>query len=291
MLVLSGMEWLPDKTMVRMQYFLQTGKHLHLDHPITFNEKMQAYKLTYKNPLMLQCTDKVEVRKFVEGRGLGEILVPVYMVGNKLEDIDFKALPEKFVIKTSDGGGGNEVLVCKSKTELGEEEFKHTVKRWLDAPKSKKHIAREWAYQNGYPRRLVVEQLLEDPLDPHKDIDDYKFFCFNGKFKIMQLHKDRHADHKAGFWDENLKFIPNVNILYPTFEKDVPLPENIKEMVKVAEKLSEGFPYVRVDLYNVGGKIYFSELTFYPASGYIPFNPDSFNMRLGNYFEFPFKNP
>lgn len=291
MAILSGMEWIPDSWMVRLQYFLQTGKKLHLKKPVLFNEKMQAYKLFYRDEEMLRCTDKVEVRQYVKEKGLEEILVPLYAIGNNLEEIDFENLPKKFVIKTSDGGGGNEVLICKDKATLDKKEFESTVARWLSAPKPKKHIAREWAYQNRYPRRLIVEQLLENLEDPEKDIEDYKFFCFNGKVRIMQLHKDRHANHKAGFWDENLEFIRDVNILYPTFDNDnVPeLPENIWEMVEISEKLSKGFPYVRVDLYNIDGKIFFSELTFYPASGYIPFNPESFNKRLGTYFQYPFK--
>lgn len=291
MLILSGFQWMPDELIVRIQYYLQTGKRLRLKNPQYFNEKLQAYKLFYRDPVMLECTDKLKVREFVEDRGLKEILVPIYGVFNSLEEIDFEKLPDKFVIKTNDGGGGNEVLVCDGKDKLNQKEFEKKVNQWLKAPKPKKHIAREWAYDNGYPRRLIVEQLLEEPEDPTKDIDDYKFFCFDGKYKIMQWHKDRRANHKAGFWDENLDFIENVNILYPTFEPDKAplLPENIQEMVEVAEKLSKGFPYVRVDLYNIGGKIYFSELTFYPASGYIPFNPYSFDKRLGSYFEYPFK--
>ena len=289
MLILSGLQWIPDKTMVRLQYYLQTGKRLKLKHPVLFNEKLQAYKLFYRDEMMKSCTDKIEVRQYVEEKGLKRILVPVIYIANNIDEIEFDKLPPKFVIKTSDGGGGNEVLVCKDKEALSKEEFYSTIKRWMEAPKPKKHIAREWAYQNGIPRRIIIEKLLEDPTDPEKDIDDYKFFCFNGKYKIMQLHKDRHANHKAGFWDENLQFIPNVNILYPTFDEAPVLPENMQEMVEVAEKLSKGFPYVRVDLYNVGGKIYFSELTFYPASGYIPFNPESFDKRLGEYFQYPFK--
>lgn len=290
MMILSAMQWVPDKTMVRLQFLLQTGRRLRLKNPESFNEKMQAYKLFYRDPVMLACTDKLEVRKYVKDKGLEEILVPLHQVAEGWEEIDFEKLPEKFAIKTSDGGGGHEVIVCPDKKALNKEDFLKTLRGWMEAPKPKKHIAREWAYQNGLPRRILVEQILEDPVDPSKDIDDFKFFCFNGKYKIMQLHKDRRGNHKAGFWDENLNFIENVNILYPTFDKDVPkLPDNIKEMVEVAEKLSKGFPYVRVDLYNIGGKIYFSELTFYPASGYIPFNPYSFDLRLGTYFPYPFK--
>lgn len=290
MLILSGMSWVPDKALVRLQYFLQTGKKLKLKNPDRFNEKLQAYKLFYRDPVMLRCTDKLEVREYVKERGLEDILVPVLNVWQDWKEVDYDKLPSKFVIKTSDGGGGNEVLICRDKENLNRKEVIDTLRGWMEAPKPKKHIAREWAYENGYNRKLIMEQLLEEPGNAQNYIGDYKFFCFNGKYKIMQVHRNRKTiHHKAGFWDENLKFIKDVNILYPTFDHAIDLPKNIKEMVKIAEKLSEGFPYVRVDLYNIGGKIYFSELTFYPASGYIPFTPDNFDKRLGKYFQYPFK--
>lgn len=288
--VLSTMNWVPDRLMLGLQYFIQTGKILRLDHPHTFNEKLQAYKYFHRDPVMLKCTDKVEVRDYVKEKGLEEILVPVYGIYDKVEDIDYSELPEEFVAKTSDGGGGSQVFICEKKNEKTKEDLEKNIEKWMSAPKPKKHIAREWAYDNGYPRRIIIEKLLHEEGKGGKDIIDYKFFCFDGKFKILQIHKDRYIAHKLGFWDENLNFLPGVWILYPCFEEVVELPSNIREMVKVAEKLAEGFPFVRVDLYNIDGKIYFSELTFYPASGYLKFEPTTFDERLSSYFNFPRKN-
>lgn len=285
--VLSLLNWMPDKIIVGIQYFLQTGRKLHLKNPETFGEYLQAYKLKYRNPLMHQCVDKAEVRKYVETKGLSEILIPQIGIFNSEDDINYKELPRKFVVKTSDGGGNNEILLCKDKKKLDEKDFRTTIKGWLQAPKSKKHIAREWAYDNGFPRRIIVEELLEE--SGKKDIDDFKFFCYNGKFKVLEWHKDRSTLHRAGHFDEKLQYLPQNKIYDTDFGRET-LPENIQEMVKVAEKLAEGFPFVRVDLYNVNGKIYFGEMTFYPASGYFMYRPESVNTWLGSFFTYPFEN-
>lgn len=285
--ILSTLSWWPDKLIVSLQYYLQTGKKLHLKKPVRFNEKLQAYKLYYHDPLMLECTDKVITREFVKNKGLEKVLVPYLKVYDKAEDIDYENLPDKFVIKTSDGGGSNEVIVCHHKDEEMINNLKKKTAEWMKFPRPKKHIAREWAYQNNYPRRIIVEPLLEE--SGKQDIDDFKFYCFNGKFRFLQWHKDRTGDHRAAHYDENGKFLPDVYIFYPTFDKAQPLPDNFDEMVKVAEKLSEDFPFVRVDLYNVNGKIYFSELTFYPASGYYTYCPEYVDEWLGSFFEYPFK--
>ena len=283
MIILSGLSWIPDKIILNIQYFLQTGEKLHLKKPVKYTEYLQAYKLYYHNPEMKGWVDKVEARNLVKEKGLKDILVPEIAVYNNPDEIDFNNLPKKFVMKSSDGGGSNEVVVCRDISKLDVNELKKTVSNWYKLPKSKKHIAREWAYENDYPRRILVERLLEDEKQ-RKDIDDFKFFCFNGKYKLLEWHKDRTTAHKAAHYDENLNYLPEF-YTYDTMHTDNPLPANIKEMVKVAEKLAEGFPFVRVDLYNVGGKIYFGEMTFYPASGYFLYRPDSVNVWIGSLFK------
>lgn len=285
--VLSMMSWVPDILMINLQYFLQLGKFPNLKHPKSFNEFIQAYKLTYRDPQMLRCTDKYEVRKYLEERGFGEYLVPLIGVYNKFEDIDFTKLPERFVIKTTDGGGGNEVIICKDKSEDTIDQLKKKVDNWMIKKKPKKHIAREWAYDNGYLRRIIVEELLEDTKG-NKDIDDFKFYCYNGKFKFMQWHKDRFTNHRAGHFDENLKFLPEICVSYPSFDHEPVMPDNIEEMREIAEKVSKQFPFVRVDLYSIKGRIYIGELTFYPASGYFHYQPEYVDNWLGSFFTYPF---
>lgn len=280
------MNWLPDSLMLQIQYFLQTGKRLRIKNAKTFGEHIQAYKLYYRNPLMHQCVDKVEVRNYVQRKGLEEILVPIIGIYQKPEEIDFEKLPDNFIIKSSDGGGNNEVKICRGKNEKEIEDLKPIIKEWIRAPRPKKHIAREWAYENNIQRRILIEQLLEQP--GKKDIDDYKFFCYNGKFQVLELHRNRSTNHQAGHFDRDLNYLDHVKI-YPIPLGDKTLPGNIGEMIKIAEKLAEGFPFVRVDLYNVEGKIYFGEMTFYPASGYFVYQPEEVNDWLGSFFEYPFK--
>lgn len=289
MMILSTLSWVPDPLILRLQYYLQTGEKLHLRKPVKFNEFLQAYKLYYRNPLMQRCVDKNEVREYIKEKGLEEALVPKIGIYDSADEIDFDSLPEKFVIKTTDGGGSNEVIVCRDKSWEDFIKIREKVNGWMKSPKPKKHIAREWAYENSYPRRIIIENLLEDEIQKN-DIDDFKFFCFNGKFKILEWHKDRSSNHSAAHYDENLKYLPDF-YTYENMHADHPLPSNIEEMVSVAEKLASDFPFVRVDLYNVGGKIYFGELTFYPASGYFVYRPEKINTWLGSFFTYPFVSP
>lgn len=283
--ILSILSWVPDKFMLRIQYFLQTGKWLHLKNPKIFQEYIQAYKLWYRNPDMPQCVDKGTVRDFVRSRGLEKILIPLEGIYNSVEEIDFDTLPDKFVMKTTDGGGNNEVLICRDKNR-NKDTIKKKAAKWMAEPKPRKHIGREWAYDNGFPRKIIIEGLLEDP-SGNPDIDDFKFFCYNGKFKVLEWHKDRSRGHRAALLDESLNFQKEVEI-YPVPFGDEKLPGNIKEMIKTAEILAKGFPFVRVDLYNVGGEIYFGEMTFYPASGYFVYKPEEVNEWLGSFFKYPF---
>ena len=152
------------------------------------------YKMKYRNPDMLRCTDKYEVRKYIEEKGLGEYLIPLIGIYDKVEDIDFNALPRQFVAKSTDGGGGNQVLVCKDKSALSEADFRKRLNGWMTARKVKKQAGREWAYENDYPRRIIIEELIGSS-SVKKELSDYKFFCFNGE-PCCQLIQDRSkGDH------------------------------------------------------------------------------------------------
>lgn len=277
------MSWVPDKLLLYVQFFLQTGKIMNLRNPKTFQDFIQFYKLYYRNSSMRLCTDKVEVRKYVKQKGLESILIPVIGIYDKAEDINYENLPDKFVMKASDGGGNNQVLICQDKKEFTKDSLLNIAQIWMSAPRSRKHIAREWAYDNNIPRKIIIEELLENP-DGRPDMDDYKFFCYKGKFKVLEWHKDRSQNHTAAHYDENLQYMPEVKIYNGIWEK-TPFPPNFTEMVKVAETLSQEFPFVRVDLYNLKGKIYFGEMTFYPASGYYVYHPENVNVVLGSFFK------
>ena len=280
--ILKALKWVPDLIMLKIQYRLKLGRWPNLKHPTRYTEKLQLYKMKYRNPVMYQCVDKYEVHKYIEGKGLGAILNKVYGIYDKAEDINLNALPNKFVAKTTGGGGGENVAVVRDASNTDLEALRAKLDLWQKDMGAS--YGREWAYDGIKKNRIIVEELLEDDENADGSIDDYKMMCFDGKFKSLWIDKGRYSDHHRGFWDENLNFLPNVYSHHDTFKEPPVLPKNIGEMVKIAEKLSEDFPYARVDLYNIKGRIVFGEITFYPWSGYVQFTPDEFDIQLGSYF-------
>lgn len=276
--------FLPDSWMLRLQYLIRTGRVLHLNHPQRLSEKLQHYKAYYRNPLMKQCVDKYSVREFVKERlGTDRYLNEMYQICDHPEEIDFASLPNQFVIKTTDGGSGDNVLICKDKEKLDIPSAVAEIKRWQN-----KHypvISREWAYGSDKGSRIIVEKYLEDPHNPDGAIDDYKFMCFNGKMKCMWVDKDRFIKHTRCLFDEQLQCIEGVEFHFGHTATPIPLPENVSEMVSIAEQLATGFPFARIDLYNLDGKILFGEVTFYPESGYGQFRPDNYDFKWGSFFD------
>lgn len=282
--LLTFFSWIPDRIMLIFQYWIQTGRWLNLNNPKRYTEKIQLYKLKYRNQLMHRCTDKYEVRSYVEEKGLGMYLIPLIGVYDKVEDINYDKLPNQFVAKTTDGGGGNQVLICKSKNQLPEDEFRANLYSWMSAKKAKKHVGREWAYENGYPRRIIIEEYIGLA---NQDLFDYKFFCFNGRVSYIYGMSDRRVGEsvKLGIYDREFNKLNVSRDDERPQEIALPKPENYDIMINVADILSADFPHVRVDLYNVDGRIYFGELTFYDGSGYMSFTPDSFDEELGRDFD------
>lgn len=282
-LILKWFAWLPDRMMLPLQYYAILHRTLHLKNPERFTEKIQWYKAYYRNPQMLICTDKYRVRAFVMDKlGDDRYLNHLYQVCNRAEEIDFESLPQRFVIKTTDGGNGDNVYICRDKTEIDRERVIKLVNSWRN--KKYDSVSREWAYKGARQSRIIVERYLEDLQSTDGSIDDYKFLCFDGIFRYLWVDKNRYSNHRRGFWDESLQFLPDVKSDHPTFEVAPQLPTNIQEMIRVAEQLAADFPFARVDLYNIDGNIYFGEITFYPWSGYVQYTPDSFDYELGRHF-------
>lgn len=279
-LILKFLSFVPDSVMLKLQYRIKMGFGLNLKDPKRFTEKLQWYKIHYRNPLMGKCVDKYEVRKYIESRGLENTLNKLYCVCSDPEEIDFSALPERFVVKTTDGGGGENIFICRDKSALDVEALKVKLRTWKD--KKSVNPGREWAYTLIEESRYIVEEYLENEENPEAGISDYKFFCFNGKPYCIAYDIDRYIGHKRNFYDTQW------NNLHVTTDCDnfddalVERPEGLEDMLKVAEILSKDFPFVRVDLYFIKGKVYFGELTFYPWSGYVKFKPEDFDYKLGN---------
>ncbi|MDE6230132.1 MAG: carbonic anhydrase [Muribaculaceae bacterium] len=280
--ILRALRRVPGRVMLPLQYYAVLGRFPNIRKPRRFTEWVNWYKLYWHDPAMLPLTDKLKVRDYVAKKIGEEYLVPLLDVRRDAADIDFSSMPDGIVLKTTDGGNGDNVRVVTNRQSADMKAIVKEVNSWRD--KCYADYSREWAYR-GCDSKVIVEPLLVDPDSADGSIDDYKLLCFNGKFRIMWVDKNRYSDHRRGFWDENLKFLNDVRSDCPTFEEEPKLPANVADMVPLAEKLAEGFPFARIDFYNIRGKIYFGEITFYPWSGYVQYTPDEFDFRLGSYFD------
>lgn len=275
--ILKFLSFMPDKTMVKLQYKIKTKRKLNLKKPERYTEKIQWYKLNYRNPIIKQCVDKYAVREYVKKKGLENILNKLYAVYDNVEDFNFELLPQKFVVKTTNSSGTN--VFCKNKDNIRKEDIIEKLNGFLKTKDI--HAGREWAYY-GIKTKIIVEEFLED--DNDEGIADYKFLCFNGNPEYIVYDVDRFKNHKRNFYDIDWNYL-DVSSDCPNFGNTVERPEKLEEMIKIAQILSEDFPAVRVDLYCVKNKVYFGELTFYPWSGYVDFQPDEFDFTLGKKFE------
>jgi hypothetical protein len=280
--LLKVLDFLPDRLMIKLQYKISTGRKLNLKSPVRFTEKIQWYKLNYRDPLMVQCSDKYGVREYVESKGLVDILVPLIGVYNCAEEINFGELPSSFVLKTTNGSHTN--VLCKDKSDLDIKSTVLSLNRWLNAWDGK--VGREWAYHNIKPR-IICEKYLEK--DKNDDLIDYKFFCFNGEPFYLYVITERFLDGgiKLGIFDLEFNQLPYKRVDIPKLLKKVEKPDNFNEMIEIARKLSKDFPHVRVDLYNIDEQIFFGELTFYNGSGYKGYVPDEFDYIVGKKFKLP----
>ena len=282
--IMQALSFLPDNLVLKLQYRMKTHRKLNLKEPTRYTEKLQWYKLNYKNPILRECVDKYSVRDYVKNCGLGNILNKCYGIYNSPEEIEFDVLPNKFVCKDTLGGGSNSVILVDKKN-IDLEHLKRVMNNWVNEPINKKHPGREWPYDNK-KHRIIIEKYLEQN---DGDLADYKFFCFNGKveyFYIRTNYVKNHEEAKMAFFNKNKKVLRDVEMDYCKYAKNSPVivPE-IDKMIEYAETLSKDFPHVRVDFYDVNGKIIFGELTFYNASGYMTFKPDSFDFEMGKNFK------
>lgn len=273
--LLKYLRWIPDALMLRLQYFIKHRRVLHLSEPRRFSELIQWYKIHSRDPLMTLCADKLAVRAFVESRGLGDTLNGVYAIAGSPQSLKIDDLPERFVIKTNNGSGTN--IICSDKSTLSRDEVRRQLTEWL--ARDNYASAREWAYRDVVPL-IFVEPLLEDPDNEFTGINDYKFMCFNGRAEFVVLDVDRAVGHRRNIYTRDW-LDAEVLTDVPAIKHVVEAPRNLAEMIEVAEVLSQGFPFVRVDLYSVPGRIVFGEMTFFPWGGYIDFIPDTFDFDLG----------
>ncbi len=268
-----------DRLYLKVYYYLHTGERLHLDSPVTFNEKMQWLKLHNTSPICTQMADKYAVRQLVADKIGEQYLIPLLGVWEKFDEIDFDKLPNQFVLKTNHDSGS--VVICKEKGKLD----KLVAKKKLTKSLKNNYFwaGREYPYKNIKPR-IIAEAFMENKGE--EGLSDYKFFCFNGKPEILFYASDRYNKDgertKFDYYDMELQHLPIRSRGHKNKNLVLPYTEQFEEMKTLAAKLSEGFPFLRVDFYLINDKVYFGELTFHHDGGVVPFIPDEWNVKLGS---------
>lgn len=270
---------------LKILYYLHMGKKLDLKNPKTLNEKMQWLKLYDRRPEYKYMVDKITAKDYATKMLGSEYVVPLLGVWDKPEDIDFDSLPDKFVLKTNHSGGNTGVIVCKDKSKLNKQDV---IKKLNKSLKSDISVSlREWVYE-GMKKQVFAEELLESSTG---EIDDYKFYCFDGYADAVLVCIDRQiGEPKFYFFDENWQLKRhNKRGKEAPVDFTLPRPENLNEMFRIARLLSKGIPHLRVDLYNVDGKIYFGETTFFTASGFDANRLPEADLYFGNLTKLPEK--
>lgn len=271
---------LGDKLFNEVMYRHYFKKPLHLDQPVAFTEKIQWMKTYGSNDTYSTLVDKYAVRGYVVSKVGSGYLNELYGVFKDVSEIDFHTLPNKFVLKATHGSGWN--ILCPDKNQLDLEATRRQLRHWLRT--NFYRISREPNYKN-IPPRIICERFLAE--EGNIGLLDFKFFCFHGHVKVVQVDFDRFTNHTRNMYDRNWNLYP-FTFIYPNNSRHLPEPKNLREMIEVSETLAGEMPLVRVDLYNVASRILFGELTFTPESGFGRFKPEEWDYTLGVYLQLPF---
>lgn len=273
-----------DEKFIKRMYKASMGEEVNLDSPVTYNEKLQWLKLHNRNPLYTTLVDKYEVKKYIAEKIGEEYIIPTLGIWDSFDEIDFDKLPNQFVLKCTHDSGG--LVICKDKAKLNLEKTKKIINKSLK--KNYYYHLREWPYKDVKPR-IIAEQYMEDPA--YGELRDYKFFAFNGSVKALFIATDRQTkgeETKFDFFDREYNHLPFTNG-HPNAKNLPQKPKCFEEMILLAEKLSVDIPQVRVDFYEVDGKIYFGEMTFFHFSGLMPFEPKEWDEAFGNWIVLPIR--
>lgn len=271
----------PAESFLKRVYRYNVGRELNLDNPMTYTEKLQWLKLYDHRPEYTTMVDKYAVKEYVADRIGREHVIPLLGVWERVEDIDFDVLPDRFVLKTTHDSGG--IVVCRDKSTLNIPAARKKLAYFLK--RNYYNHNREWPYRN-VPHRIIAEAFMED--SRLGELRDYKFFTFGGKPKVLYIAQGRGSGEEtvADFFDMDF------NHLAFTIDHDMaPVPpekpHNFELMKELAAKLSEGTPQLRVDFYEVDGKMYFGEMTFFHCSGMAPFHPEEWDHKFGEWVVLP----
>lgn len=276
------LNWLPDKVFLKAAFRARFGRKLNLNNPETFNEKLQWLKLYNRKPEYTKMVDKYLVRDYVKEKIGEEYLIPLLGVWDDPEKIDFDELSMQFVLKCNHNSGMG-MCICKDKNSLDINKVKEELKKGIN--QNYYLTSREWPYKD-VPRRIIAEKYMVD--ESGYELKDYKFYCFDGKVKLVMINSDRMSSEKtkANYFDENyqpLDFVWG----YENAEIPPQKPEKFEEMKYLAEKLSEGITHVRIDFYQTPSGIYFGEITFFDGSGFDAIEPIEWDYKIGSWIKLP----
>ena len=268
-----GRHRVPLKWALEDGYYEVFGQRPDLNRPRRYTEKLQKMILCDHNPLYHRLVDKAEVKSYVSSLIGEEHIIPTLGVWSRAEDIDWDSLPDYFVLKCTHDSGS--ALICRDKASFDREAACEKLRAALSRDYWK--VSREWAYKGVKPR-IIAEAYLGD------DVADYKFFCFNGKPELLFVATERQKEGeevKFDFFDMSFNHL-DIRNGHPNASVPPARPEHFEEMKDLAARLSAGLPQVRVDFYELGGKVYFGEYTFYHFRGLVPFEPDGWDVKIGN---------
>lgn len=273
---------LSDSIYLRIRYFCILGKKLNIKNPKTFNEKLQWLKINDRNSLYTNMVDKYEVKNFVKNKIGEEYIIPTIGIYDSFDDINFDKLPEKFVIKCTHDSGG--ICICRDKQSFDKKRARKKINKTFR--KNFFYSGREWPYKNVKPR-IIIEKYMSN--GDEKELTDYKFFCFNGepRYVYVSTGLENHETARMSFLDTNYEKMEFYRKDYKPFDELPKKPKEFKKMLEIAEIFAKDIPFIRVDLYEINEKIYFSELTFSPCSGFIPFEPEEWDEKIGELLDLP----
>lgn len=280
--LMYGLSFLPDAPYLKIFYFATTGKRLNLKNPQGYNEKLQWLKIHEKNESYRDLVDKLKVREHIKKVWGEDHLFPLLGYWKSFDEINFDSLPNQFVLKCNHDSGSTKIITDKASMNAGEFQ---ALKSFFDRKMKRDFYfaGREYPYK-GIERYILAEQLMIDSKQPEKSVEDYKFFCFDGVPKIMFVATDRSTDCRFDFFDMDFNHLAIQNI-HPNSDKEIQKPKCFEEMKQVAAKLSAGMKTVRIDLYELDGKLYFGEFTFFHGGGFRLFYPAEWEKRLGDWVQ------